>query len=65
MEVAADPLLPLPREVAVAEGDAVGDLEGLPVLIRVEVGLHQQRIGRAEDEAERPDLAVGREEAGG
>jgi len=35
------------------EGDAVGDLEALPVLVGVEVGAHEQRVGRAERQRER------------
>jgi hypothetical protein len=31
----------------------VGDLEALPVLVGVEVGAHQQRVGRAERQRER------------
>ena len=35
-------------EASLPEGDAVGDLEALPVLVGVEVGAHQQRVRRAE-----------------
>ena len=35
------------------KGYAVGDLKALPVLVRVEVGAHEQRVGRAERQRER------------
>ena len=33
----------------------MGDLEGLPVLVGVEVGLDQERVDRSEGEAEEKD----------
>lgn len=50
MREAADALGPLPREVAVAEGDAVRDLERLPVLVRVEERVDAERVQQSEDQ---------------
>ena len=47
---AADALGPLPREVAVAKGDAVRDLDRLPVLVRVEEGVDAERVHEPEDQ---------------
>lgn len=60
MEITAQAPLPLPREMTIPEGDAVGDLETLPVLIRVEVRAHEQRVGRAECQREHQHLPVRR-----
>ena len=51
MEVAPQTVGPLPGQVPVAEDELVGNLNGLPVLVRAEERAHAERVDDAEEDA--------------